>query len=168
MPLVDKHTCTSIQCGATTQLEAGMQQIMDCSSEGYNGVRSCLDPLCINDLRPSYCSSPQGEDRMIAIPFSPANNEHALTLDELHSSVHLDRNPMLGYETKHSRDNYQELVMCPGGETSEYMMGLDSWRSINSIFNKLHVLTDLGIMEWLGFLTPVALIGGMGYLMKKR
>lgn len=162
--LVNKETCESIQCGATTQLEAGMQLIMDCSQDGFTGVRSCQDPICVGDLRPKYCNP----DRVIAIPFSPANQPNPPTLEELHSALANDRNPLLGPETKLRRDNYQEMVMCPNGETSEYMMGLDSWKSLNSIMNKLSVVTDLGLMEWLGFLTPVLVVGGLGYLVKGK
>lgn len=99
------------------------------------------------------------------IPFSPANKPNADTLEEMHSEVRLGRNPLLRHETKRRRGgSYQELVMCPGGETSEFMMGLDSWKSFESVMSKVWVMGDMGMMEWLGFLTPVMVVGGLGYL----
>ena len=161
MPIVDKHTCQSIQCGATTQLEAGLDTIMDCAGSGYVGVRSCLDPICVNDLKPSYCATPQ-------IPFSVANKPNPPTEIEVLRGAYIPSNPLLGHETKRRRDNYQEMVMCPGGETSEYMMGFETWKSFQAVIDKLNVVTDMGLMEWLGFLTPVVVVGGLGWIATRK
>jgi hypothetical protein len=39
------ETCLKIQCGAMTQAEAG-DELRNCTFGGFQGVRSCADPLC--------------------------------------------------------------------------------------------------------------------------
>lgn len=45
-PAPDPTTCRKIQCGQITQTEAGQKLLFECGNFGYEGVRSCLDPLC--------------------------------------------------------------------------------------------------------------------------
>lgn len=161
MAIINSKSCESIQCGATTQLEAGMQEIMDCSAAGYSGVRSCLDPICIGDLMPAMC-------RQQPIPYSPPNNVNH-PIDEMFAPPEAML-PPLGRETKHRRSYYQELVDCPGNEISPFEIGLSRWGSslfdidTNQVLNTIPVINDLGFMELAGFLLPAIGIGLVGYL----
>lgn len=103
-----------------------------------------------------------------AIPFSPPNVPNPPTQAQIMSTANIKHNPQLMHETKHRRDEYQEMVMCPGGETSDYMMGLDSWKSLDSVMAKAWVMGDMGMMEILGFLTPALVVGGLGYLAMRK
>lgn len=195
MPIVNLDTGKKEQCGATQLLEAGLGDYITDTTDCVNrnlavqqqnfqrtsanrkvtpGVTSVYDmpglllpyETCNYPPPPPSASMPM-PILANAIPFSPPNQPNAPTQAEIMSTANIKHNPMLMSETKHRRDNYQEMVMCPGGETSEYMMGLETWKSFDSIMDKLYVMTDMGLMEWLGFLTPVAVLG-VGYLATKR
>jgi len=71
-------------------------------------------------------------------------------------------------ETKRRRDDYQEMVMCPQGETNQYMIGLNTWRDFDSVVNKIGVASDMGLMELMGYLTPVVAIGALGYFAARK
>lgn len=160
MPLVDKASCTKIQCGATTQLEAGMQAIMDCASAGYGASRSCIDPICVGDNKPTYCSPGTGIN--ITIPYSPPNNSMH-PIDEMTNPNTLDQ-PIMARETKRRRNYYQDQVECPNSATNPFFMGMDTWKNLSSVINTIPVMGDLGLLELIGFLVPAAAIAGVGYL----
>lgn len=42
----DPEVCLKIQCGAMTQAEAGPELLRNCTFGGFQGVRTCADPLC--------------------------------------------------------------------------------------------------------------------------
>jgi len=173
MPTINTRTCASIQCGATSYLEAGMQEIMDCSAINYGGVRSCLDPLCVGALAPKVCNP----DRIPPIPFSPANDSNGYIFGVADIMQPDTQNmpdavrSMIGehdLSTYNNQPYYQDMVMCPNGETGMFMMGMDSWKSLHTVAEKVRVMGDLPMMELLGFLAPAVVIGYFGYQFVKR
>lgn len=164
MPLVDKTSCEKIQCGATTQLEAGMQAIMNCSSAGYGLVRSCLDPVCVGPLRPQICDPtsivPLSPNVNLPIPYSP---DRTSPIDEM-SAPPLHNLPMMGHETKRRRDYYQDQVECPGTATTPFFIGMNHWKHLDSIIDNITVAPDMDLGELAGYLLPALGIGWLGYL----
>jgi hypothetical protein len=161
--LVDANTCLSIQCGATTQLEAGMNAIMSCAEMGQSGVRSCQDPQCEGNFRPIYCNPPAAAGGQ-PIPYSPPNDGTPYTQTTEPPAPTFDSSVYMPNETKRRREYYQDMVLCPGGEVTPFWIGLEHWQNFGAIEDNIPVMPDMDTMELLGFLTPAAILGWLGYL----
>ncbi len=143
MAYVATSRCKQIQSGNVSQLDAGMAQIMDCDSEGFNMA-------IIGNVMP--------------IPYSPPNNvDHPIS----EMSTPPEVASMVDKGTGFNRPNmpyYQDYVMCPNGETNPFLIGLTTWLyGKEAIEDKFQVLSDLGIGELVGFLLPAVGLSYVGY-----
>jgi hypothetical protein len=74
----------------------------------------------------------------------------------------------LANEVKRRHGFYQDLVDCPGQSSSLYRVGLNSWLSPGAIRDKSEAWMDMENQELFGILTPIAIVGVLGWMFLKK